>query len=373
MRVVFVLTQDRGGPADLSIALARELSTTPAGPQVLVVGPPTLADAGLPRHLLRPADVRSKLDVRGYAAVRGWLDRLGPDVVHAQDRRAGLVCAVVTDPQIPVVLTLHGIADSAAGRWVRAGPWHGRPMGVRGGSRLVADALVSRRVRCTLTPSQAMAAFAHQELRIPWSRLRVVHNGVRIPAVGKSVGTVRTFITAGSFAPCKATPQLVEAFLGLAARGGDLRLKMLGDGGDRHRCESLARRSAAGVQVEFTGYRTDVAAQLQQADAFVLSSVNENLPLALLQAMALGLACIAPDVGGIAEVLDGDCGILVQPGDVRGLRAAMRRLVAEPGLARRLGSAARQRVTQQFSLARCADGYQRLWSDVRRPVQPRAR
>ena len=67
--------------------------------------------------------------------------------------------------------------------------------------------------------------------------------------------------------------------------------------------------------MEFTGYRTDVDAQLEQADAFVLPSLNENLPLALLQAMAMGLPCIAAGVGGIPEVLDADCGMVVAPGD----------------------------------------------------------
>ena len=157
---------------------------------------------------------------------------------------------------------------------------------------------------------------------------------------------------------------LVKAFLAVAEHRPDLRLLMIGDGDDRRLCEDLVRRSGKDHQVEFAGYRTDVEAQLERADAFVLPSVNENLPLALLQAMAAGMPCIAADIGGIPEALEGGCGVLVTPGDVRSLRRAMERLIEDPLLAGRLGAAARNRVAESFSLARCADDHVRLWSDI---------
>jgi glycosyltransferase involved in cell wall biosynthesis len=364
VKVVFLLTQDRGGPADLTVGLARELIARPTGPEVIVLGPPSIAGPGLPRSLLRPVEVRSKLDLHGYAAVSKWLGELAPDIVHAQDHRAGLVSALAAGRRLPVVLTFHGVPDSSAGSWVQGGPLHGRRPGIPGTSRRVAAGLVARHVTCTIAPSHAMATFLHRELRVPANRLRVVHNGVALPRDGKQLNNVRTFATAGLFAPCKATPLLVEAFMAIATGRTDLRLKMIGDGADRRRCEELAHREPGGSQVEFTGYRTDVDAQLRQADAFVLPSLNENLPLALLQAMALGLPCIATDVGGIREVLDADCGVIVPPGDVDALRLAMQRLIDEPRRAARLGHVARQRVAERFSQARCADSHLRLWSDI---------
>ena len=150
---------------------------------------------------------------RGYSAVSDLLKELAPDIIHAQDRRAGLVSALVAGRKTPIVLTFHGVPDNAAGRWVQAGPLHGRRPGMAGGSRLVADALVSRTVTCTVAPSAAMAQFLRHELRAPARRLRVLHNGVAIPARRHPTATVRTFVTVSSFAPCKATPVLVEAFL----------------------------------------------------------------------------------------------------------------------------------------------------------------
>jgi glycosyltransferase involved in cell wall biosynthesis len=214
-----------------------------------------------------------------------------------------------------------------------------------------------------------MATFLHRHLRVPSGRLRVVHNGVELPAHGKQLNGVRTFATASTFAPCKATPLLVETFNALAADRTDLRLMMIGDGRDRRRCEELAARTQHGSQVEFTGFRSDIDTQLRRADVFVLPSLNENLPIALLRAMALGLPCIATDVGGIREVLTPDCGVIVPPGSVTELRAAMQRMLDEPGLAARLGMAARQRVVECFSQAQCADGHLRIWSDVLRETR----
>ncbi len=363
MKAVFLLTQDRGGPVDLTVSLAEELSARAGGPKVTIVGPASLSDTVRQEGLLQPAHVQSKTDLRGFRAVGALLARLAPDIIHAQDRRAGLVSSLVAR-KTPVVLTFHGVPDSAAGRWVEAGPLAGRHPGVPGGSRLVADALVARWIRCTVAPSQAMAAFLRRELRVPPDRLRLVPNGVAIPPRSQQVHGARTFATVSSFAPCKATPALVQAFLAVGADRSGLRLRMVGDGPERPRCEELARQEPGGKNVEFTGYRTDVTTQLAQADVFVLPSLNENLPLALLQAMAMGLPCIAADVGGIPEVLDAGCGILVTPGDAGALRAAMERMIDEPGLAATLGAMARRRVAERFTLASCADGYLRLWSEI---------
>jgi glycosyltransferase involved in cell wall biosynthesis len=363
VKVVLLLTQDLGGPADLTVSVARELAGRPDGPDLTVVGPAPASLGGQPWSLLRASQVRSKADLGGFVAVGRLLRRLAPDVIHAQDRRAGLVASLLAG-HAPVVLTFHGVPDVAAGRWVQGGPLHGRRPGIAGGSRLVADALIARRVTCTIAPSHAIAGFLRRELRVPAGRVRVLANGVRIPPRPLPRREVLTFATAGGFAPCKATPLLVEAFAPLALSRPDVQLKMIGDGPDRGQCQEIARRAGVANQVEFTGYQADVGAELARADAFVLPSLNENLPLALLQAMAAGLPCIAADVGGVAEALGAGSGLLVAPGSVGDLRAAMLRLISQPELGVRLGAAARGRAVRQFSLHQCADDHVQMWAEV---------
>jgi len=328
---------------------------------VIVVGPPALSDAGLPPGMLRPITVQSKLDGGGFAAMRTELAALAPDVVHGQDHRAGLVCALVASRGIPVAMTYHGVPDSAAGRWVKDGPWSGRRLSLSGRSRLLAQRIVGRRMSCMVAPSAAMADFLVREIRLPAGRVRTIHNGVRVPPGAWSPRQVRRFITVSSFAPCKAVPQLVETFLAIAEDRPDLTLRLVGAGPDRCRCEELAAYAPA---VAFAGYRRDVPAQIASGDAFVLPSLNENMPMALLEAMAAGLPCIASDVGGVSEILDDDCGLLVRPGDAGSLRTAMEKLIADPDLAARLGAAARRRVRELFTLQRCAREHVRLWNQL---------
>jgi glycosyltransferase involved in cell wall biosynthesis len=363
MRVAFVLTQDKGGPVDLTVALTREISGRADGPEVVIVGPPPVSSAGDVGGVVHDVRIRSKLDLGGALRVEAALRRLGPDVVHAQDRRASLMVSTMAR-RWPHVATFHGVQDQAAGRFVEEGPLHGAPAGIGGGSRLVADAAVARLVGLTVTPSRAMEAFLVRELRVAPARVVVIHNGVAIPAAGPPPEQVASFVSVGSFSPCKQMVQLVDAFAVLARNRPGIRLRLVGDGDERALCEGRARSAGVADRVEFTGYRTDVPAQLEAADAFVLPSVNENLPLALLEAMAAGRPCIAARVGGIPEALDASCGVLVAPGNERELIAAMARLLDEPGLAARLGKAARQRAIEHFSISDCADAHIRLWNEM---------
>src|SRR6266487_1738737 len=306
MRVAFVCTQDRGGPVDLTVALARELAGRPGGPEVAVAGPRPVTSAG-------------------------------------------------------TVATYHGVPDGAAGCWVREGPLAGRRSAPGAAAVLTADALVARLTTATVTPSWAMASFLRQRLHVPSAKLYVIANGVALPPPRPPEGPVRTFVSVGTFAPAKAVSTLVDAFAAVARDRPGLRLLLVGDGEERHSC---ARRAAAlGIDhlVEFTGYRVDVPDQLARADAFVLPSVNENLPLALIEAMGAGLACVASRVGGVAELLGGT-GVLVRPGDPAALAAAMAALADEPALAPALGRAAAGAARRRFSIGACADAHLALWS-----------
>jgi glycosyltransferase involved in cell wall biosynthesis len=171
---------------------------------------------------------------------------------------------------------------------------------------------------------------------------------------------VRTFLSVGTFAPAKSVGTLVEAFAGVARTRPHLRLLLVGDGLERSACERLAVALGVRGRVEFAGYRTDVPAQLARAEAFVLPSLNENLPLALIEAMGAGLACVASRTGAVPELLGGGAGLLVPPADVGALAEAMASLADDPDLAPALGRAATA-AARRFSVARCADAHLALW------------
>jgi glycosyltransferase involved in cell wall biosynthesis len=121
-------------------------------------------------------------------------------------------------------------------------------------------------------------------------------------------------------------------------------LWMVGDGPARMELQARAARLGLGDRVAWLGPRDDVADLLAATDAFVLASRQETTPIALLEAMAAGRACIATDVGDCRAMLgDGAAGRVVAPGDVAGLAAALREVVGDGALREGMGHAARTR------------------------------
>jgi glycosyltransferase involved in cell wall biosynthesis len=234
----------------------------------------------------------------------------------------------------------------------------------RARAMLVADALVARLTSITVAPSRAMAAFLRRRLGLPASKLRVVPNGVALPPVRPLTGSAKTFISVGTFAPAKATGVAVNAFARLVQGRSGLRLVLVGDGDERLECERQAARCGIDHLVEFTGYRTDVPALLARADSFVLPSVNENCPLALIEAMGAGLACVGSAIGGVPELLGDGSGLLVPPGDPEALAGAMAMLADDKALAPALGRAAAATARRHFSVSACADAHEHLWSSL---------
>ncbi len=111
--------------------------------------------------------------------------------------------------------------------------------------------------------------------------------------------------------------------------------------------------------------REDTLHTLERSWVFCLPSYAEGLPVALLEAMAYGLACVATPVGGIPEVLhDGATGLSVNPGDVSGLADALRRLIASRELCRMLGGAARDFVKDRYSVDTVTRSLVALYEDV---------
>jgi glycosyltransferase involved in cell wall biosynthesis len=365
MRVALLLTLDRGGPVDLTVALASELARRRDGPEVVVVGPEPVSSTGALGALLWPVKVRSKTDREGFGAIRRVLDRLRPDVVHAEDRRAALVAAALR--RRPWLFTYHGLPDESGKRWLAEGRLEGRRPPLRLVADLAADAVLVRLASSVTAPSADMARFLRRTLRAPASRVRHIANGIPLPqgpVRADELRPVRHFVTVGSFSPRKAVPLLVQAFAPIAARWPDARLTLVGDGPDRPRAEAVIAALGLQDRVRITGYRTDVGAYLAEADAFVLPSVNENLPLALLEALALGLPSVATAVGGVPEVTGDDGALLVPPLDAPALARAMGRLAENPRLAAAIGRRGADRVRQSYGIARAADAHVELWRSL---------
>jgi glycosyltransferase involved in cell wall biosynthesis len=134
----------------------------------------------------------------------------------------------------------------------------------------------------------------------------------------------------------------LDVLLHAAGSVGGARFLVAGTGDEHARLEREAAALGLGERLLFLGHRDDIPALLAATDAFVLPSLFEGTPLALLEAMAAGKPVVTSAIPGTDElVADGETGLLVPAGDADALAAALRRIVADPELRARLGAAAR--------------------------------
>jgi len=176
----------------------------------------------------------------------------------------------------------------------------------------------------------------------------------------------------GRLAREKGVDVLVEAWPHLLARVPDARLCLLGDGREEARLRLQARALGVEASVEFLGGAPDVAPYLRAADAAVLPSRNEGMPVALLEAMSCALPVVATAVGGSLEVVrDGATGRLVPTEAPAALGEALAEALLDPA-ARARGVAAREHVLAHFAMDLIADRFLALYQTLtsRRATAP---
>jgi glycosyltransferase involved in cell wall biosynthesis len=167
----------------------------------------------------------------------------------------------------------------------------------------------------------------------------------RVPDGALVIGTVCLF------RPEKDLGTLVRAFAAIHDSHPNLFLLMVGDGNERPGLERLVRELGIESRCLLAPAAAKVVPWLSRLDVFVLPSRFEACSNSLMEAMSCGCACVASRIGGSPELLDdGRAGLLFEAGDVAGLAAQLRRLVADPALRRELGQVAARRMRSDFSL-----------------------
>lgn len=276
-------------------------------------------------------------------------------------------------PNVPLVGMLHQPPGG-----IDHGPF-------RTGVQAYLDRLAYRRAQRLLVASDHLAEQLRAE-GVPEDRIRVVPPGrdvaaVAAPAAGDLRRGRRTaLLCVGNWVERKGIHSLLEAFARLPADAATLHLA----GDDRAEPRYAARLRARLQHADLAGRVVvhgplsveGVAALYQGADAFALPSLKEPYGTVYGEAMAFGLPVVGWRAGNLPYLAGNEReGLLVSPGDVAGLTAALRRLVDDEGLRQRLGAAARQRALARptweetaalfFSYVReVAEGYQRARADV---------
>lgn len=189
-----------------------------------------------------------------------------------------------------------------------------------------------------------------------WSKLHIVHCGVIPEIYEKSVSVPADkglrLIFVGRLSPVKGLRVLLTAFAAARETNPDLSLTIVGNGDDRPMLETLS--APFGDAVKFTGAlnQSEVADALAQADALILPSFAEGLPVVLMEAMAAGKPVICTQVAGVRELVeDGVSGFVVPAGDAESLADRISALAATSPEARvKMGNTGREKVRSEFDI-----------------------
>jgi glycosyltransferase involved in cell wall biosynthesis len=309
--------------------------------------------------------------VHAYASLRGLADcieREGVDVVHSYLFGANL------------------LGTAAARRAGVRAVASKRDMGLeRGRVRKLASRWVNRHAHVVTAASQAVARYVLEEGGISGDKIRVIYDGVpdecfRVPdrrTAETLLAAHKTWrkdrLTVGVVAglkPVKNHAGFLSAAKMALTRIPEAQFLIVGDGPLRKDLEAQAALLGIRDRTTFFGETAAPLDLLAAMDAFVLCSLHEGFPSAVLEAMAAGLAVIATINGGCPEIIrHGRNGFLVNPLDSAAIAEYMIRVLGSTTLRKAMGQAARETVAAKFTPGRMVEEFERLYVDILAPVQ----
>jgi glycosyltransferase involved in cell wall biosynthesis len=338
IRVAHLLpNMEIGGRERIVSDLCRTAPSLGIDPILVTYDPPTEGHSLLNAPGV-PVVSLNRRDTAFRHRLRTLLDEQDIHVLHAQGHIPAALAAGAIG-RVPMLATLH-IALGTGWRWLV-------PIirGLRAADRLtaVSEDLARRYGRLARRPIEVIPTGVDLERFAPI-------------ATRRDAGTPFTIGIAARLHPVKRLDDAVAALRILKGRGLSCRLLIAGEGPCRRHIAALA----AGLDVELRGAVTDMPEFLRSLDAFLLPSDHEGTPAALLEAMAVGLPCIATRVGGIPALL-GSAGLLVPRRAPHAIAEGIEHLLGNASWRAELGMAAAQRALAH-AMTHQAQAYAALYS-----------
>jgi glycosyltransferase involved in cell wall biosynthesis len=353
--LLFSNTTIRGGTEEHILTLLQGLDRKVF--RLSLVCPKVLAEKLLPDL---PADVELvplRLDkpTQIVAALRlaQVLRRRQVDILHSHMFQASLFASPIGWLcRVPVIIETPHLREAWRHGWLKG--------------RFVVDRWVGRFVDHYIAVSEANARYLTEEKGLPGRKIFVIWNGIDLtrfnPAHPAPIGIKRSIgfddgdpllLVVGRLEAQKGHHVLLGALPAVRQEFPQARLVCIGDGALRGELEGKARSLGLEGAVRFLGYQSNVPDWLAAADATVLPSLYEGLPLTAIECLAAGKPMVATSVDGTPEVVVNEkTGLTVPPGNAELLAAALCRLLREAELRRKLGAAGRRWVEEHFSIER---------------------
>jgi len=314
----------------------------------------TLAQDGIPVWYMGK---ERGFDPLVLARVARIMEHFRPQVVHTHTYALHYALPYMLCRRIPAMVhTVHNLAeremDKWSGRWVR---WIAFRRGV-------VPVAIAREVADSIRRVYGIDDFP------------LIPNGIQVDTFrGPSIDRERwrnkerfaptdvLFVCVAGLRPQKNPALLLEAFHRGPASDPRALLLFVGRGALKSELERQIGASGLQERVHLLGLRSDIAEILNAADVFVLSSDYEGSPLVVLEAMAAGKPMISTAVGGVPELVEGGCGLLVPSGDAQALSKAMRYMLESPKARKSMGEASARRAVERFDLRVMTEAYENLY------------
>ena len=306
-----------------------------------------------------------RLDLSTVRAIRSYIVKNGIDLIHTHGYKADIYgYAAVRGKSIASVATCHSWPDGA--RRLRRPTLLLKFYGAL-------DKAALKRFGIVAAVSDPLADLLARQV-IHRNDIRSIPNGIDVEMFAKAQPTFGEEIGKGKRTVVGMIARLV------AGKGSDLFLRaaqtalerfpdtiftLIGNGPERKRLEELARELKIEGNIIFAGERHDMPEVYASLNMVVLPSLSEGMPMSILEAMAAGKPVVASSVGAIPSiVLPGRTGLLIEPGDLTGLREAIERLLTTPELCTRLGKAGQTLIRQHYSAETMARNYLDIYQQV---------
>lgn len=367
--LLLIPTLDRSGAEKQLVLLATHLPRPEFSVHVAVLtrsGPfqAELAGAGIPVTVI---DKRFKCDPLAWWKLRRLLRDWQPDILHTWLFAANSYGRLAAGARPPFSVV---VSERCVDSW-------------KSGWQLWLDRKLAARTTRLVGNSRSVADF-YLDVGVPADKLAVVHNGIDLPETAANArqdmrrelgipeqSHVVGFV--GRLARQKRVKDLIWAFELIRVMHQEVVFVIVGDGPERAGLEQFAHNLEIGARVKFLGHRDDVQRLLPALDVFWLASDFEGLSNSIMESMATGLPVVASDIPPNRElVVHGQTGYLAPVGDRVAFAQLAERLLVDKGLAGQFGTAGRQRIANEFSVARMVEGYAQIYRQVAGQALPDA-
>lgn len=312
--------------------------------------------------------MKSSFDKNAIEKIQSIIKDEKPEMIHLHSTRAGILGTVaVKNTNIPVIYTEHLYTKEYQSKnkfiyWLQ----------------LKTFRKLSSNITKVIAVSQAVKDFSVSKKVFSEEKIEMIYNGIKSCNTqhvthstnsGQACNKDKIIIgSIGALEPIKGYKYLLEAIGKIKKENqmiyNKIQVEIVGEGTEKEKLKRLAQKLKIENKIKFSGQIKNIEKEMQNWDLYIQPSLSESFGLALAKAMSMGISSIATNVGGMSEIINSNCGILVPAKDSEKLAEAIIRLVRNRDLNLRIGKNGRQRIIQKFSLREMIKKTEELYEKI---------